>query len=498
MAAGVAVAAVVAWRFLQVHGLVLPAWVDSVHHTLLVRILLEQESLPRTWAPYLPSVPFYYHFGFHLSTALFARLTGLTGIELGRAVLYAGQLWQGVLAAGVLVLARRLLRSWDQAIAAVLLVGFVSPMPAFYASWGRYTLLAGLALAAWGMAAALAGRVAWVAVLVAATGVTHYYAFCLLLAFLGLLFLLQRESRLRLAAGVSAGVAAVAPWLFHVWEWSQRLHRPEPPMTGGGAVRETSALALLGPSRNHLLLALAALGLLALVRWRRGVTLTRSRRTAWAFAAWTVALAALLGPWRIGPFRPDHAAIVFFLPTVVLAARGLWALLPRGPAWAALFALTFWGAAESRRIVRADAVLGDAADLEALRWIEDATAPTATLLVDVEPWMGLWRGVDGGWWATPLTGRRTVPPPVAYSWGPPELASLARVTGQRLYDTRRLPGSEYCFALERLFEETGADFYYTRSDRPRSCSNVEAAYSSPAGIVIWTLPGQPRSSAVGP
>ncbi len=56
---------VVTWRLYQVHDLVLPVWVDSVHHTLLVRKIIEYGGLPPDWLPYLP-VPMYYHFGFHV------------------------------------------------------------------------------------------------------------------------------------------------------------------------------------------------------------------------------------------------------------------------------------------------------------------------------------------------------------------------------------------------------------------------------------------------
>src|SRR5262245_7146477 len=185
VALGVALLAVLAYRLVQVRSLELPAWVDSVHHALLVRILLERGSLPADWGPYLPDVPFYYHFGFHVSAEVLARLTGWTGLDLGGAVVVAGELWQVAVAAVVALLSLRLTRSPAKALTALLLVAFVSPMPGYYVSWGRYTLLAGLALLAFGMASALGrGRVA-LAALVAATAVTHYFAFVLLLAFLG-------------------------------------------------------------------------------------------------------------------------------------------------------------------------------------------------------------------------------------------------------------------------------------------------------------------------
>jgi hypothetical protein len=36
--------------------------------------------------------------------------------------------------------------------------------------------------------------------------------------------------------------------------------------------------------------------------------------------------------------------------------------------------------------------------------------------------MGAWRGADGGYWIMPLTGQQTIPPPMAYTWGDPDVA----------------------------------------------------------------------------
>lgn len=489
---------VLAWRFVQVRDLVLPPWVDSVHHTLLVRLLLEHGGLPDTWAPYLPAVPFYYHFGFHLSTALLAWVSGLTGLDLGRAVLVAGQLWQVALAWGIHRLADALLESPRKALTALVLVGFVSPMPAHYTSWGRYTLLAGLTLMVFGMVAALRGRLTAVAILVAATAVTHYYAFCLLVLFLAFVVVLRHGPRPGLHLGLAAatGIAVAAPWLVHVWSWSRALARAAAPGGPSGGSDPGAPLArLLGPERNYILLALAVVGLLRLARgWSRRDPRARS---AACFGVWTLALASLLGPWQIGPFRPDHAAIVLFIPATVLAADSLCELAGPRFTWAGVCLLTAWGLAESRQLVRPHLVLARAADLEAIHWIDAHTDPRAAVLLDAQPWMGLWRGVDGGWWITPLTGRPTVPPPVAYSWGPPELASVLRATGSRAGELSRLPFPEVCASAERLMEETGARFYYTWSPRVRRCTNLRAAFEIRDGPAVLALRADGRGGAGG-
>ena len=73
-------------RFYQIKDLVLPAWVDSLHHVLIVRILLEQKQIPLSLKPYV-DVPFYYHFGFHTIAAIVAQLTNLSP---EKTVLYFG------------------------------------------------------------------------------------------------------------------------------------------------------------------------------------------------------------------------------------------------------------------------------------------------------------------------------------------------------------------------------------------------------------------------
>ena len=110
---------------------------------------------------------------------------------------------------------------------------------------------------------------------------------------------------------------------------------------------------LAGPYRNHVLLALAGVGLLFALRtgtWPAG---RRLGANAGAFAL----------PWglRLGPFRPDHLVIVLFLPAALLlgdllvsAGEAAGAVLPWSEGrwdWAlsaaALFSLCLWGVLET-------------------------------------------------------------------------------------------------------------------------------------------------------
>src|SRR5215203_2836784 len=69
----IALLAIVAFtRVRNIDSIVLPLWVDSVHHTMIVRLLVDHGRLPETYAPFIPQSTFYYHWGFHAVTAFVA------------------------------------------------------------------------------------------------------------------------------------------------------------------------------------------------------------------------------------------------------------------------------------------------------------------------------------------------------------------------------------------------------------------------------------------
>jgi len=475
---------ILVWRFVQISNLALPAWVDSVSHALLVRILLEQGKIPDTWGPYLPQVPFYYHFGFHLTAAAFA---GLTGINVGQAVLLAGQVWQAVLALGIYALGCVLWRERKKALTAMILVGFVSRMPAYYTTWGRYTLLAGLALLTMAMAAALARRMMILAMLVAAIAVTHYYAFFLLVLFLAILMTMKAEKRGNILLGGLSGALVVSPWLWRVFAYNRRFVRLR---VGVRSINYQPGYLwyLLGPYHNYVLLALALGGMVIVMsHLLRGYDPEHSGR--FSFLVWTLAVVGLMGPWSVGTFSPHDAAMVLFLPVVLLAAEGLWQLRWSVAIWGIVLVLVLWGMWETKDIIKPETVLATADDVVALEWIEANLSPEAIFLIDVTPWWKstVWRGVDGGCWIMPLTGRRMVLPPSVYAMGGPKVVRQIRVMAERIYALGQIEEPGYCRILALLMQETGATHYYTRSRRPEWCPTVQPVYQGQGGIAIYEL-----------
>jgi len=144
---------VVATRALQVRDLVLPAWVDSVHHTMIARLIADAGRVPVSYRPYMPIDGFHYHFGFHAGAA---ALSWLSGLVITEAVLLYGQALNVLAPLAAYTLASGLGRNRWGGVAAALVVGALCYMPAYYVTWGRYTQLAGL-----DMLPALALATAW-------------------------------------------------------------------------------------------------------------------------------------------------------------------------------------------------------------------------------------------------------------------------------------------------------------------------------------------------
>jgi hypothetical protein len=448
------------WRLYQARGLALPAWVDSVHHTLVVRKILEWGGLPRDLEPYLPVV-LYYHYGFHVLGALFAFLSGSSPAH---AVLWFGQVLNAAVALSVYAVADDLFSTIAPTYAgsrlaraglAAALVGFVFQMPAYYISWGRYTLLAGLVLLGPAIVAAneavrepAAARSAWIrmALLIAGICLTHYFVLLLLALYMAILGIgvLYRAIRARqwgtlgrMAAWSGLGILLALPWIIWLWQNAGQQAGVEVVSALDSSAEAKKRVAdyfvyfssLIGPRYNHYLLGFAALGALFGLR----------RKGMWALIAWTALVVFFAMPWglRVDPFRPDLFAIVFFFPAAILlaellasAAEALPAVLKRAPTtgqrvfWAALglpvILILVWGLRQTRGVTNATTIIATPADVAALDWVQANTPPTARFFINSVPWQASYRGVDGGYWLAPYTGRGSLVPPLLYAWGSKE------------------------------------------------------------------------------
>ena len=241
---------------------------------------------------------------------------------------------------------------------------------------------------------------------------------------------------------------------------------------------------LLGPVRNHILIFIALPGLL--------ITLFRKRTLA--FGLWTIVLCLISLPWGIyvAPFRPDHAAIVLFLPTGLLVSDLFVTILDWSPfqrfvhvktaAVLMLFAaLVGWGLWGTRSVINSATVLATRADLDAVNWIESNIPEDARFFINVNHWQyGIYRGVDGGWWISPLTGRETLLPSGLYPMGDRDYVNRVNAVAARASQIKGC--SDDFWELTR--EESLTHIYLNdlrgsvRSNHFTDCPYIELIYNS--------------------
>ncbi len=507
----VAAAAALVLRFVHAKDLALPMWVDSVHHTLIAKLIAASGQVPVDYGPLVPSQPFTYHFGFHTQVAW---LHWLTGMEIERAVLFVGQLLGGLAVFPTYLLASRLTGDRRAGLVAGSIVGLISTMPAYYVSWGRYPQLAGLLVlpVAWlllarslrpGRTAALLA----VAAFVAAGEVLVHPRVALLLAALALaeaaVFLarwplsLRYLARAAMAYGEVAAAAGVllAPWL-------ARLALSPVVATMAMPLRPTIGnfpLGLLSNGNDRFLLGGALAAALVGVVGRR--------REALVAVLWVVFSLVAANPYLIGlpvnlVLSNEALAIALFLPIAVLDGALVAMALPwlRHDAWpqvlrlAMVVALATVAALSGMNlagIVNPTCDLATAADVDALHWVRSHTDPQATFLINARHWQyGIYAGSDGGYWLPVLGERKASLPPAIYAHGSVEdqarIASLAALVESAPVDAAALRPGLLAEGITHIF--VGARGGPLRRDVFAGAEGYRTVYDNGKAMVVEVLP----------
>jgi len=249
---------------------------------------------------------------------------------------------------------------------------------------------------------------------------------------------------------------------------------------------------LVGPDRNHVLLFVALPGLM--------IALYRSRTRV--FGVWSLLMGILSLPVgvHIAPFRPDHAAIVLFLPTAMLVAELFisaidWSPFEKLDAVKTAVVLVFfavlvgWGIWEMRSVINTATVLAMDADLEAIEWIDDNLPADARFLINVAHWQyGSYRGVDGGWWITPLTNRMTSLPNGLYGMGDQDYVNQVNAVAAQI---NNVVGCSAEF-WDLLSEEDWTYIYLTQGrgsiqpDQFEDCPGVQVIFESD-GVFLYRI-----------
>jgi hypothetical protein len=488
-------------RLTMTRDLAAPAWVDSVHHAAITRLIQEQGAYPNQYSPYIDIAAVQYHPGFHAGLAFFQWLSGQ---PLSAAMLLYGQVLNALSVLAVYLLTTTLLRPWPLAelplplpprthiagLLAALVVGVATPMPAYYVSWGRFTQLAGLIILPTGLAllrqlvvTGLPPRrreniVHCLAAGLACAGLflVHYR----IAAFLGLLALTDLLSQLRferaalgpLLRQVLTGYGVSALWasaLAAPWLGPALVQAIGPAAQGFIATAPFSDFSwrYLNAAAGQPVLVLAGVGLI----WG----IVRRPRLALSLLLWVVLLFLLanLGAMGLPGARlvnTHTVTIMLFMPCAVLAgfllseaAALLRTLTPArfhlALSAALLLVTTVLSGLAARNllpILNNQTVLLWRADLPALAWAAEHLPPNTPVAINPFAWgYGLYSGSDGGAWLPALAGHPTLPPPVLYGLG--ERAARQRINA--LSDALLNQGHD-ADAVWRTLQEAGIRYVY--------------------------------------
>lgn len=437
-------------RLVMVRNLVAPPWVDSIHHGMITQMILKTGEYPRSYEPYLNVSG--YHPGFH---SLVATYDWLTGLNIPLAMLILGQILNALIVFAVYLFSNIFIKSKIAGLFAALAAGLLSPMPAYYTSWGRYPQLVGLLILPAGLSLILklcenrpqtpgykmnqpALRNTLLAgLLFSGLLITHYRVAGFFISLILLVFFVRNLTILRTEFNKSAWISELKrlflvititavfglPWLpqvmFGLILPKFKVGKPAALFSGFQASYLTSAYGLQ-------LLILAGAGLL--------IALIRKKSWAVTLILWVGSLFFLanLSYFHLpgGAFINNNSVgITLFLPLAVFFgyfiaettsfARNLLPANFKIAIYPTLVIITLIvgisAAGKIIPILNPITFLARQPDFQAIEWIDLHIPPGSKIMINPFLWgYGLYAGSDGGYWISALTGCLTIPPPVLY------------------------------------------------------------------------------------
>ena len=431
-------------RLIPVGNMVAPAWGDSVHHTIIVRLLLEHGGLFQSWLPYAPIETFTYHFGYHILIACWSWITGMNA-EL--AVVTASQILNLLAICTLYPLASKLSKGNQFAgIGAMIIAGLFVQMPAYYVNWGRYTQLTAqiiLPVFVWLLDEWLSNR----------SNPRIAYLLGVTITSIGLALAHYRITVL--------AVAAVLAWLI----WSSWLHRDQwlillhrlCGLAGSGIAAGLILLPWLLIVRNGRLFWLAgAIGSRSVdsVVNQSELTVWRSLDIYYPYFLWQIAIGFLI----IGLYKNRYLSVPMLLwcgfsflaaspfliglggtglVTNFLLALGSYLVIAIILGWiwgeinqfliklqggrfvtlSLIVIMLIFGSWVQRKIVDPFYQLVTRSDIQLFAWIQENTPPNARFLVNGFLAYGnsVVVGADAGWWLPYYTKRENTVPPILYT-----------------------------------------------------------------------------------
>lgn len=438
------IALLIVTRLWPIRTMAAPAWGDSVHHTLIVQLILDHGGLFQSWEPYAPIATFSYHFGLHAALASWAWLSGA---EAAQAVLVGGQVINVLAVLALYPLAVRLAdgNRWA-GIGAVLIAGFLAQMPAYYVNWGRYTQLAGQALLPgllwafdvwWTQEKRPALRLLLGLVILGTGLLLTHYRIAAIAAGAGLAWTLwalwQHRHHVRewfhrtlWGAGAAAVIGLLSlPWLMIMR--SSRLTYVAGVVAERGRDLEASGRDLIAwGAVDAYYTRLLWVGAVVALLW----ALIRKPKVAVVLLLWSLTTFLLTNPYLLrwpgsGLVSNFTLVIGVYIPLALALGWGLGAIstwlsaltLGRFCICVSLIVLTVYGVDQQLQIVDPFFQLVTPADQETMTWIDQHIPSDATFLVNgfLAYADTVAVGSDAGWWLPYYTRRKNTVPPIVYT-----------------------------------------------------------------------------------
>lgn len=128
-------------KFWAIRDLPAPLWGDSLHHTTIAQLMLDNGGLFSSWEPYAPYKSLTIHYGFSSMVAVYSWFSG---IDILSSTLLVGQWINFFALITPIILLLSISKEPEWSILGILIfVGLLSYLPAIYTNWGRYAQLAG-------------------------------------------------------------------------------------------------------------------------------------------------------------------------------------------------------------------------------------------------------------------------------------------------------------------------------------------------------------------
>jgi len=461
-------------RMIMVRDLATPAWVDSVHHALITRMILSIGSYPTSYLPYMDINPSTYHPGFHSIAAVF---TWLTNLSIDKSLLIFGQVLNALAIFSVYLFTKTLTQSSNAGLFAAIITGFLTPMPAYYTSWGRYTELTGLLIlpAAFAIIKLLMDgktnkQIYWIIFLSAITSaglfLVHYrvivFLGCLILTYYLVFVLIKKgeprsgKTRVMFITSIMVLIAILfaLPWFV------QTINSTVLPLvnnigTSSVAFFQDFSWSYVTAALGKYTLVFAGLGLI----WGMIV----QKRFAYLLFVWIVLLFLIANLDALhlpgaGLINNTSVEIMLFIPISILGGYFIDQLLIQWkyvipiklitPLMGIIYILTillaYSGSKQLITIINPITILSRNADLPAIDWIRENIPENETIAINPFLWgYGLYAGSDGGYWIAPLSGRATIPPPVLYGLGPG--SKMVKEQSQKVIDLSSDPSALWAF-----------------------------------------------------